>query len=191
MAIVKLVDKQRYRNEEILNIYHFNGDGGDVDMVDLAELASEFMANVMPNIIDTQHANVEHTDLYLTALDTELELRVPLANINGQNSGEELPTFVAWYFQMNRTTKITRSGRKSIGGISESSLENSEPSVNAQGHLDDLEIALALPLLVPTSAQIFYPSIVRYANGIPVAANTVSTASYRYVSTQNTRKQRA
>lgn len=185
--IVRLEHRQRLFGKELMNVYHYLTSSEVLFAEELLELIVHFVDTIVPPIQQIQSEKLETTGVYATVVGGTIEVLLPLEGVTGLLQGDAMPRFVTYTFRMNRATKATRSGRKAIAGCTEGFIVDGV----ADPALDDDFIAIGLAINTTfrgVSSIEFVPAIVRFENGVPTAANTISSVEFTKVSTQNTRK---
>jgi hypothetical protein len=162
-----------------------------VDMP-LPDWRDEFVTRVVNVLRTASHETCAYTLLRFQNLDSTNQFgEIPIA-VSGTRTGDPTASFVAANVFLGRSTKITRSGRKAIPGLSEIDVfgnDFSNPTVRnaiAQACNNDL-----IPLSTEDVPIVLGPVIVGTdAFGKPDTnrVNFVTQAQVRGVSTQNSRK---
>lgn len=107
--------------------------------------------------------------------------------ITGARVGTTAPSFNAWAFRLNRTTRNIRNGRKSLAGVMEGDTTGNDP------HPDFLPVLNAAGIIfgatiVNTAGDAYAPLLAREVLGVITYSEPVSSAQFVRYSTQNSRK---
>lgn len=184
--IIKITDVQTQGTQTFVNVFYYQM----LDSADLVDIASAFTDDVINEVVKVQHWTVRHTAVILENLNSASEYleSQPGGVIAGLVDGEPLPTFVALSFKYQRGTRLTKSGGKRIGGLSESVVAGNVLSAGYTSQVADIEAALKNDLtsgLFPIASPVIYRPSVDMA---PAIANTVAAVSFSSVSHQTSRK---
>jgi len=160
------------------------------------ELIDEWFADFTPFMQDITNVIVGYQSMSVVNLSDPLQIyEAPFTvQANGGVTGDCLPPYASWAFQLRRTTAATRNGAKRFAGVSESQQINGEPTAGAALSLQSMASWLGNPstLTLDNGVEIdveIQPVICRKDNtGALIASQFVSSAQPRGVSTQNTRK---
>lgn len=107
----------------------------------------------------------------------------------GARSGDNLPGFVAWGFQYNRTTAGKRNGFKRFGLVSESDTTGDGPTAGMAVVLAALATNLATPLKIGLIDTWFPEILERKPTGVyPWTSHPILNVVYKRMTTQNSRK---
>jgi len=185
----KLVDTQNWSGNvanPFLNVFYFlqtAGTGGAL------ELVTEWITDVLPDIVAVQADNIAHTNIDCFNLDspTDFSLNALSPVEPGTRTGDALPLFCAWAFRYNRASLLSRNGSKRFGGVVEGDQNEGQPV----GAIITLLNALAVRLgtaIIDGSGNSWEPRIGRVAPPAAFTSFPVANVSFVNVTTQNTRK---
>lgn len=160
------------------------------------ELIDEWFADFTPFMQDITSNQVGYLSMSVVNLTDPLQIyEAPFTDpAAGGVTGDCLPPFAAWAFQLRRTTAATRNGAKRFAGVPESLQLNGEPTAGAAVSLQAMATWLGNPstLTLDNGVEIsveIQPVICRKdETGALIASQYVSSAQPRGVSSQNTRK---
>lgn len=107
----------------------------------------------------------------------------------GARSGDPMPRFVAWKYQLTRAVRGQRHGYKRFGAISEADVTAGIPNAGVLTALEALRVALKAPLTFG-AIDFWFPVIL--VRPVPPATtwtyHEFTAAQVQGVTTQNTRK---
>lgn len=201
--VIQIKDVQAFAGVEgeIMNVYYYKvlALGAPFSLPLSAEVFAESWAlNFTSQIIQVQASQVTHVRLEVNNLmnyDTDFFVHTYLDPINGSTIADYGSPTTALSYQLVRTNRTTRNGSKRIGGIpSDWILDNSVIAA----HVDEVALvqnALGAELDIEYSvidSVTLQPVILKspvLTTVPPTIINPVSSAAFRGVGTQNTRKQ--
>lgn len=113
-------------NQTIKNIYHYQQMTGTDNADNLFDL---FEADVIPKILDL--ASTSYTLDTVTVVNKEdpTDFWVQSVGLNGNQTGENMPTHDAWSFEWVTRRTDAKSGGKRLAGVIEATLNNGVPTV--------------------------------------------------------------
>lgn len=181
-------DLQVQDGEDIMNTYYYQQitSGGNAQ-----DLAEAFYAEIISNMIPFQSNKVTHIGVQVENRadpgDFHL-LNLTSANV-GSTTGDSLPKFVAWGFQVNRSATQRRHGAKRIPGVPESLLEvEGDPTSTALTALNVFAETLQEDLAGSVGTYVLRIPRGSFANaGVPTP-DPHSGVVFKRVTTQNSRK---
>jgi hypothetical protein len=137
-----------------------------------------------------QSTSIQHFQYEVTNLDNPLEFGTFSNATFGTVSSEALPPFVAWAFRLNRASRSVRNGQKRIGGVPESLQVNGEATSGALSLLNLGATALGNDITAISPNGTWRPRIAHRLGTVPETYTPYPMvgASYRAISSQNTRK---
>lgn len=185
--------------EQFLNIFHYEWGSNEpapglptIGQEIIDAYAVDFVAAIQ-NLISVQVAfygvkiiNLSNPDEFF-----ESDFTTPVA---GAVSGDCLPPFASWGFQLNRATRTTRNGYKRFPGVAESSQVNGVATSGAISTANAIAALLGVQqdFVVASPGTLEFslsPKIVRKDEaGELVLVNDVISASFKGIGSQNTRK---
>lgn len=173
---------------EALNVWGYKSNIAVIGEVDA--LADAWIAQVLPKVIAVQADNTYTIGIEVLELNgTNFTTRALSSGNRGLRSGGFDAPFIAWSFRLNRASLGKRSGAKRFGCLVDSDVVNGAAIAGVSTALADLATQIAAPLTVGI-IQTWFPVILER----PVPPSTTwgehasNGATYRGVSTQNTRK---
>ncbi len=179
--------------EDVRNIFHFlystAGSSGNPKSQVLAE---EFEATSLPDILAVTHKSCVYSRILCQNLNDIADVfDNPVTTGTGLvTTGDSLPSFNTWSFQLRPINKSIRWGRKGFAGVPEAQTEGNDPTAGTLGLLGVLGAQLASNLIAPTLEQ-FNPRVARInpASVIPFIplAVPIAEAIYRRLGTQLSR----
>lgn len=179
--------------QQVMNVYHYLHSAGSGDAT---TLGPSFVGDVMPQIIAVQGAHVVHDKLEVINLDDPSDFTtIPLSSGNvGTVEGDKLPYTAAWSFRFNRSTRLTRSGRKAIAGVAEADVSGTNSpgaTSDALTRLEALAAKLGGLVIDEPDGGTWVPIIVHREPGNPPVYTHYNITGVEYVriGQQDTRKQ--
>lgn len=155
------------------------------------DLIDAFEAQVLPDIRGVISSDTVYTSITVENMTNGLDvftktLTPPQA---GSRSGDRMPEFVSWGFELLRSIRGKRSGSKRFGAISESDVTIGQPTPTALTLLNTLATTLHAPITVGI-LDVWFPVILeRKGVGIyPWTHHDFSGAIFKRVTSQNSRK---
>lgn len=192
--LIQLTDRQTYLGQECLNVYFYRAPSGySGDGTEYLPLLESFRDDILPAIAEIQAPGLEHYELVIRNLSNGLdEIALPVA-VPGSyietGTSTFLPPFMANSFQLNRVSLATRNGRKRYAGVTEGMISNGI-SILSSVLTDAVNVVLVQSILDGDDVP-FVPIIVKRpipAPGGVYVYSQVGSATYKGVSTQNSRK---
>lgn len=117
-GIYELILEMTYKNQFIINIFHFRSTTGDDD--EQESLADVWDTDVLPAIADVQNTIVTYDNIRTANLTGELaDFNLLPTTTDGVVAGATMTPFLSAPFRYNRTTKDTRNGAKRFTGMVE------------------------------------------------------------------------
>lgn len=172
--VYEVRDFQLLSNEEILNVYHYMGEGGAHTA---AEMGTLFRTQILPSLVNLQSNAVQHRRLQIINLGDLTSFDETATVVTGVRTGERLPAHDAWSFTLRLDTRAVRPGSKRVAGISELDVGNGEPA--STDYITLLELyrdKLPLVLSVDLPAPNYVPIVVKR---IAIPATPTTKAGYR------------
>lgn len=186
--IFKLTLVSTVGGQTLNNVFHYRQ---TIGLTNGNILAQEWINEILPDLKPIISSSTQFRSLNWYNYNDIADFGVDDSILGeaGTVGGETLPTFTAWAFQYNRTTRATRNGSKRFGTISETDNQNGNAS------------PLALPKLTTAAAslgqfinfggtEVWRPVIARLSTdgASVVLTNDVRDVSYKRITSQNTRK---
>lgn len=188
--VYRLVDRQTFIGVNCVNVWFFQHQNGSGDATDLWRA---FRDSRLPTVASIQHNGVDHIGLSVDNLNdlTDFNESDFGAPIPGDRLGSPQPSFNSWTFKMTRQTKQMQNGRKAFVGVTEEDTANNGPNPAMEAILNNVASLLDEAITGPAGG-IFKPVLYRapgaIAPGSPEQIVQIISASFRNLSTQNTRK---
>lgn len=179
-------------NEATDNVYVYEQTAGFGDSTDLLSAFGTQVYDDMTNILHTTWTCV---DFNAYSLEDPADFDIATSVVVGQRTGEAMPAFVTASFRYVRSTRAVSDGRKAYGPISESDVDDGDPTGAYLTLLSAMATALQNNLTHVGSSSSWKPVIWRrpgtYASGVVTAPGLfydINSVIFRAISTQNTRK---
>lgn len=180
--ILRLIFKSRLADQQVINVYHYLVDGiigsGNTEFINGA-LSSAFGASIRPLLQDVQNQNLTWESIEVINLNDVLGDFFTVLVDQPTVVGDFASNLLTWSIQLKPVSKLVRSGRKAIAGVSEGELDGNEPSSTALPKLVSLAGAMAQTLthsnadftpviarIAPASVRPFVPFAVPVLQGI-------------------------
>lgn len=190
--LLRFTDRQTFLGQTVLNVYFYRVTSiTGLDDTYLDVLGGWFKDNVVSPVAALQSASVSHTELFLENLSNGVDILTyddgfPIA---GEASGDALPPYASYGFQLLRESRTTRNGYKRFAGVTEA---NQDDGIYTGGGtaITDVEDALAADVVIGL-ATVAEPVIVKRPFDVPVVTfeyASIGGALFRGIGTQNTRK---
>jgi len=183
---------------EFINIFHYQNTGDpffiDVDAVNAFFDAASETGEFVEVLLNALSSVVQILSVEMTNLDNpdDFALYVLPTPVAGDISGDSMPSFVAYGYTYERSTRATRNGAKRFVGVPEQSVSNGVIVPAAVFGVQAIAAALEVPVSFSVDAGIdnaLTPTIVRKTGTFTYSAtNLVSGVTYKRVTTQNSRK---
>lgn len=187
--LYRLIDRQRHATDEAINVYFYQQftSAGNIE-----DLGAAWEADVLAEVLPVQHTTMQHDSWSILNITDGIEFAehtYPSPKF-GSSPGAAMADFIAWSFLLRRGSLLTRHGGKRIGGLSENDLLGDVPDPGAIARLNNLALAFAERIETAPLGAEWEPVIVKRPILIPGINifSVVSSAEFRHVSTQNTRK---
>lgn len=186
----ELCVKQTLFGEEVCNVFHYQllRDGPGI-----GNLITEWNTNIKPVVQAVQSNDltyVEYEGFNINSPQTEFSKAATAGT--GTVTGDAMPRFVAFGFNLIRATKEVRNGSKRIAGVVESMVVDGVLDPLYQTSVDAVANAFASVIQVG-GIDTFLPVILRrtgtLSTGYTVTASAaVNDANFVRITTQNSRK---
>jgi hypothetical protein len=151
-----------------------------------------FDVDVVENVAEIQMSNLLHVSREVRNLSNGLDFAINSAVIPGgmsTDTHQELNSFTSAGFLLQRSSLATRNGYKRVGGLSETDVVGND-WVGETTRLDDIEGALSM--VITAELGVTFQPIILKAGSDPLVEDpiysNVSSASFRGIGTQNSRK---
>lgn len=184
-GIFSLKDVQSLLGQGLLNVYGYIGAGDDANAVNLA---NAFISFILPTLTPVQSNALAHIAVnvvnFLVADDSTT---VNLSGFNGQRAGDPVSSFNTWSLTAVPWLAGVKAGGKRIAGVSETDTNQGQATPTLQALLELFAGTYATPFTINGLDATYWPALLRVENG-QVVATPIATASYKRMSTQNTRK---
>lgn len=195
-SILRVTLKGTVQLQEMVNVFHYFAQISTGAVEDtLAQFATAFQSDVVVPIAGIINNQSQFTYVKIEGVEGNNETyETAFAPIVGTRTGEAMPPFVAWEYQLLRATSATRHGWKRFGGIAEPDHSNGVPNPTFQATLDALAATLYAGFDTGTVpfTKLYSPILASYiVNGMPRVTpvfNSVNNIIYKRVTSQNTRK---
>lgn len=157
---------------------------------DTQDLADVFTQNIVPPILAASSVDVQFEWVVCKALTGNLQpdANNQLSFASGQITGDNLPGFNATGFWLQPFDSVFRKGAKRFPGVPETQQDNGVITPGYKVLLDSL--ALVLSDVLNTFGVNYVPVLARQGDPTPTSwlVNQVTNASYKRLTTQNSRK---
>lgn len=190
--IFKVENFQSYLGQVCLNVYYYRLEDTPAEGNPAQGLAGEFAESVIPYIKAVQSARVTHTALRVINLSGTEYYETSVGAVGDQGAGGvdgDMPSFVAWGFQLVRGSTVTRHGSKRIVGVVDGLVSGNSASL-ALGTITAVNNALKATLTAGLVDN-FRPVIVKHPLLTPPynpVYSYVADVVFKGVKTQNSRK---
>lgn len=189
MPHIQLNHVQTYIGQEIMNRY-FYFTAATISIGHLDDIAEAFETVMVPVVNALQISSCLNSRIDTREVGGIFFSTRPLTG-GGSAGGEESPSWNALSFLLQRANASTKSGGKRIGGLSESNLRGNAifPDPTYEGLIQDY--ADTVPLVLVGGLANYVPELIKFDPlnpGTVLASQNFVSASYRGLSTQNTRK---
>lgn len=188
--VYRLLVEQNLLGSNVLNVFWYKAIGLGTDPVPSDALIEAFAGNVWGDVVAIQNDQV-NTTLYEALNFNDLtDFGSLTSNATGSRTGQTLPVFNTWTFQLQRSVLTLRNGRKAIAGVSETDQENGQPSAGITALLDTAADAMSDDITA-TDTSIWRPVIVRRpTTSLPLIPTSITMlgAQFKRISTQSSRK---
>jgi hypothetical protein len=121
--IIQVTLRGTLYGQRVLNVFHYKVT--DVTgAVDYDLIAGTCLSKLTSDITPIQVSAMTWERCDLDNLTDGLSFGSATGTFNGVLATEGFAPFAAWYFRLNRSTKLTRSGGKRIAGVPENEVSN-------------------------------------------------------------------
>lgn len=188
----RLIDYQTMQGQQIVNVYDFQQTAiyTPVSFTEAQDLVDNFVLENMPFLIAAQSEQVVHTLVVAGAYGSFTDFgSSTVVDGTGLVTGGALPSFNAWGYKLQRTTRETRHGSKRIAGVAEAWQQNGVIDTPAVTAVTNLGEQFGVPIPVDETA-IFTPVILSLdpVTHLPVVSNKIINGIYRGITTQKSRQ---
>lgn len=181
----KLVDRQSYLGQEMLNRYYFVHEVGTGDAQAISDL---FQTQILPSIVALQDASCNHFQIDVINLDDPTDFVYDAMSENGTQGGDGLASFYALNYTLYNNNRTFRPGSKRFGGIAEGVVVNNAIDATAQAAVDALAAKLKGVISDGVGNSVRH-NLLRVAPGdIVTGSAAIVDAAFTAVSTQRSRK---
>lgn len=191
--LLQLTTVATYYGQQCLNVYYYRYQPVAPSADDVYEaIVDWFVDNVLEQVRQIQNVNLTYTGIEVRNLSNGVDfynLAITPGTLSGTVTGEGLPSYVTYGFRLNRESLATRNGYKRFSGVSESQGSGNSYTPPA-GNITNLTGELAEDIVIGL-VTIAEPVIVKRPISVPAGAyvySGISSADFRGVGTQNTRK---
>lgn len=199
--IIRVTDVQTLAGytKEILNVYYFHvvTMTGEVPLALYGpQTTAEFNLRLIQPLCQIQSSQLSHVRLEMLNMTFQQEefTHTWTTPIPGVASGDYMPGNLTYSFRLQRYTRLTRNGRKSIAGVTDAAVVDGRLVAPLYlTPIQDCSVALSSPIPIEgeTADSLWSPVIVRVpANPgvVPTVFNTITSAPFRGFGTMNSRK---
>jgi hypothetical protein len=178
---------QRLLSQDLMNVFYYEQVTAAGDATELAETVDNEIVDLM---LPIQVDDLEHFGVEVINLDDLTDFFTLNVNKFGSTGAtESLPSFVAYAFRLNRTTRETRNGAKRIAGVPEGAVNGNTVVAPFVAPAVTLANAMGAELTAAVTLNRYKPVIHRRGSAtLPDATNDVASCTFLGVSTQNSRK---
>lgn len=169
---------------DIVNVFNYLPQLVNPTPEDTAALLIEaFQGDVIPAMINVMSVSYNlYRVVAFDVYDVTNFAEVALSN-SGAVTGEYLSKFVAWTFQTPRLAAGRhKRARKSIGGVSQTSLANDEPTTSAIADLAALGTAMGSVITPASEANVSFQPILVQKERYLIPNSDPAAYGYRYYS---------
>lgn len=199
--LIQVILSATYLGQVLTNIFWYEMSGSPAGLYSLDSFATIFRGIVLAEINPLQSIAVVNKDLKLVVANRDpYPFHIEPLTGGGSMGGEASASYNALGFKLNVATRQTKAGGKRFGGVSEALFNGNDIATSSYSSgLEDLRQALSASLEVPDAGgiegnAILTPMVVRRGTflGVPtfVSQPVTSVTLNKFVTTQNTRKQR-
>lgn len=195
--IVQLTVSGTYLSQQWMNVFHYKVITPQT-VYDPITVMDAFASDVMGNILQVCVSLWSFTTIDFKNLTNALDIASNGYTVAGGVSGDGLPAFAAWAFRLNRASALTRHGHKRFTGVPESMQTNGSASGTAPSILASIASILASDLVEDsqndknfTLRPVIVGRTLNQSGDYELdlsKINTILSAQYVNLSTQNTRK---
>ena len=192
--LLQITDKQEYLGEQMLNVYYYRYFSAPIlDNSGYEPLVDQFVSFIIGSNVYVQVPRVEHLTVEIRNLSNGVDFFEKPVNQFGIFVGDEdedLPSYVSLGWQLNRDSLVTRNGFKRLGGISDLVVDGNDyvGSMTPIGAISD-NFAYQLKIgLIDVAAPVIPKRPLNVPMGTDYVYSSVTSATFKGVGTQNTRK---
>lgn len=161
LDVWELVDKSTFNGQEALNVFFYQNTDSTTPPAGSSDLVSQYIATVLPKLVQVQGNNVLHTEISARNLFSPSDNHTESISTAGAVTGDLMPNFNAFGFKMTQDNGAVKNGAKRFAGVSESAATDGVVTDSATiGALDDLATAMGQTLTVGV-ANVFAPVIIK------------------------------
>jgi hypothetical protein len=186
--VFKLTLKGTLLGQQTNNVFHYRQ---TVGILGGSTMVDRFLAEVFPDIKSVLASQATFTAVeWINYNDpSDFGLTPITTGQNGARSGEVLPAFIAWGFNYNRSSRVTRNGSKRFAGVMEGDVINGLAVPAFLNVLEDVAGQLGQDLQAGLT-EMWRPVIARISTdgATVIQTNDVQNVTYRRITTQNSRK---
>lgn len=185
-----------YLGEQCLNVFHYRLDSFE-PLVGYIDILNQFVTLYDNSVHPVQLASAVIDTCEITNLTNGVDIANKLYNGAGDVSGNNMPSFTAWGFQLYRTNRITRHGWKRIVGVPEEWTIGNNADPTRLAALGTAASMLGSPVIKSGTLDEDFTMTPVIVGRTRVAGkyeldltkiNPVQSAAYIRLTTQNTRK---
>lgn len=186
--IYEVIARGTYFAQQILNVFHYSVTVDPGSTSSALSIANALNSNILSPCTLVQSDQYAWTDVQAKNLMNVADFGDVSAPNVGAVSGDAMPSFVGWGFQLNRQLSISKNGRKTFSGVPESLVTNGDADPSAAVPLANIAVAIGQAIIV--SGVHYAPIIWRRPDALHPTGTSfpVSGAIFKRVTTQNTRK---
>lgn len=189
--VYRAVHKYMVRGEECQNVYHYIVEPANASINSAwGSFVGSFAPILENSIAPLQNINATWLSVEVANLNNLDDYGIyPFVDVTGERVGDCEPAFMTFTFMLHRSTRAMRNGRKAISGVTESDHTGDQADAAIDGQIANA-IAFFEVSITDAHGTMFSPVICRIsgATGRCDTYTKVSGASFRWISTQNSRK---
>lgn len=184
--IYRLIMHTVLQGQECLNMFGYISQTG---LPHASNLAIAFDTLVTPDWRAIVCDALTFTEVEVFNIDDPSDFYSQGLSAGGSVSGAYLPRFNAWAFELNRPTTLIRNGAKRLAGVPVASQLDGEAVAGVLTALNLVATDMATTLS-GSGGETYAPAILHHQPLLvpPYAAYHFISASYKRISTQNSRK---
>jgi len=185
--VYELVLKGELLGQEVANVFHYglSAGSGNADLV-----CSDFAGDMLPSIVAIASQDLTYTEVNARGVQIATDFDDNLISEAGLALFPTEPRFVAWSYRANRPDGLSRHGFKRFAGVADGWWEDGEIDPTYNSLLQAVATAWAGGLA--SAGATWVPLVQRRPNppspGSAPTYWTFNTATFRGITTQNTRK---
>ncbi len=145
MAFYQLTVQGVASNQQVNNVFHYVTTSLLASNQEAFDLNTEFSTEVLPFITAVLHLSYQAQTIYTIAPQApDVFAALPFSPNTqvGVRTGEALPLFASWGFEVLRQRRDIRNGYKRFGPIAEIDQTGGNPTTNALNGLNNLKTAM-------------------------------------------------